>query len=103
MKLEYRLLTDEELGSGLKELHGWQVVEGQLTRTFEFKAYQEGLVFATAVGLIADRLDHHPDLHIGYKKVEVRVNTHSVNGLSPYDLELARRIDELIDGQAISG
>ena len=95
MKLEYRLLSEDEVKDGLKSVPGWAVESGLLTRTFEFKTYKDGVVFATAVAYIADKLDHHPDITLGYAKVKVAVNTHSVGGISPYDFELARRIAAL--------
>jgi 4a-hydroxytetrahydrobiopterin dehydratase len=94
--LEYRMLGEEELKAGLEGLSGWTVEGGQITKTFSFEAYKDGLVFATAVGYLADRLNHHPDLRVGYGKVGVSVSTHAVNGLSPFDLELARRIEGLL-------
>jgi len=97
LKLEYRLLTEGELVRGLTELQeGWTVEDGKIARQFEFKTYKDGLVFAVAVGYVADKLNHHPDIEIGYAKVKVSVNTHDVSGLSPYDLELARLVDGLI-------
>ncbi len=94
-KLEYRRLSEAEIATGLKEVPGWAVRAGLLEREFQFDRYQEGLVFASAVGFLADGLDHHPDLAIGYKKVKVSVSTHATKGLSPYDFELARRIERL--------
>ena len=64
-----------------------------ISKTFSFKTYKDGLVFASAVGFVADKLNHHPDMAVGYAKVSISVNTHDVGGLSPYDFELARRID----------
>ena len=95
MELEYRLLTEEEIAEGLPKLQGWNVEGGKLTKRFEFKSYKDGLVFAIAVGHVADLMDHHPDIEVGYAKVKIGVNTHSVGGLSPYDFELARRLDPL--------
>lgn len=94
-ELEYRRLSEGELSTGLGQLEGWSVEDGQLAKRFEFKTYKDGIVFASAVGHLADRLDHHPDLFIGYSKVRVAMNTHAVDGLSPYDFELARRIESL--------
>lgn len=93
--LEYRKLEGKEIEEGLANLPQWKIQDGKLTRTFDFPAYQEGLVFASACGFVADKLNHHPDLLIGYGKVTVAVNTHDVGGISPYDFELARRIDTL--------
>ncbi len=95
--LEYRLLSDSELESALAGLEGWVVENGKLARSFEFKGYKDGLVFAVAVGHMADKMDHHPDMEIGFAKVRISMNTHAVGGLSPYDLELARKIDLLTD------
>jgi 4a-hydroxytetrahydrobiopterin dehydratase len=94
-QLEYRKLNDEEVQASLATLEGWGLEDGQIAKVYEFKTYKDGLVFAVAAGYQADRLDHHPDLHVGYGRVKVSVNTHSVEGLSPYDFELARRLDAL--------
>ena len=95
MQLEYRQLSGDEISEGLKNLNNWDVEGEKLAKNLEFETYMSGVDFACRVAQIADGMDHHPDLEIGYKKVRISVNTHSVGGLSPYDLELARQIDEL--------
>ena len=94
--LEYRKLDPAEAETERAQTPAWQIEGGKLTRTFTFERYKDGVVFATAVAHLADRLDHHPDIEIGYAKVRVSVNTHSVEGLSPYDFELAKRIDAIV-------
>jgi len=94
--LEYRKLSPSEIESELRSAPGWEVNIARLERTFEFERYQEGLVFANAVGYLADKLNHHPDLAVGYGRVIVSVTTHSTEGLTGYDFELARRINSLI-------
>jgi 4a-hydroxytetrahydrobiopterin dehydratase len=93
--LAYVKLADGDVAERLKSLEGWAVENGQLAKTFSFKTYKDGVVFAAAVGHVADKLNHHPDILLTYGKVRVSVNTHDVGGLSPYDFELARRIDSL--------
>lgn len=95
MELAYVKLNEGQIAQELSGVPGWAVADGKLTKTFEFQAYKDGVVFAAAVGYAADKLNHHPDLSIGYKKVTVAVNTHDVGGISPYDFELAKRIDAL--------
>lgn len=74
----------------------WDVLDGKLTRTFEFPSYAAGVLFAVGVANVAERMDHHPDLTIGYRRVKVAVSTHDVGGISPFDFELARRVDGLV-------
>jgi len=95
-QLEYRKLGDAELAIALAAHPEWTIDDGMLTRLFEFKTYKDGLVFATAVGWLADSLNHHPDLMIGYGKVRVSTTTHDSGGTTSYDFELARRIDLLM-------
>jgi 4a-hydroxytetrahydrobiopterin dehydratase len=95
MELAYRKLDDSEVQSALESLSGWTVRDGKLNKLFAFETYKDGLVFAAAVGYLADALNHHPDLLVGYAKVDVSMNTHDVGGISPYDFELARKIDTL--------
>ena len=80
----------------LADAPSWSVSDGKVTRTFVFATYAAGVVFASAVAHIADSMDHHPDLLIGYQKVSVSVNTHDVGGISPLDFELARKISGLV-------
>lgn len=95
-ELAYRKLSAEEAQTALATTPGWVIEDGKLSKSFKFKLYKDGVVFATAVAYLADRLDHHPDLTILYGEVRVSVNTHSVDGLSPYDFELARRIEGIL-------
>ena len=93
--LEYRRLTADEIAEGLTSLPHWASDGNQLARTFSFDTYLEGVSFTCAVAYLAEKLNHHPDLTVGYRKVTVKISTHDVGGLSPFDFELARRIDSL--------
>jgi 4a-hydroxytetrahydrobiopterin dehydratase len=95
MELAYRKMNAEEIDRELSGVDGWRMEGDKLAKQFEFEAYKDGIVFASAVGYVADSLNHHPDISIGYKKVNIAVNTHDVGGISPYDFELARRINSL--------
>jgi len=93
--MTYHKLSEEELAKGLAEVPGWAVEDGTLARTFTFKTYKDGLVFAAAVGYEADKLDHHPDMTIGYAKVRVTTVTHDAGALTDVDLTLARLVQRL--------
>ncbi len=94
-ELTYDRLSEEGIADGLRGLPGWVIDGGMLTRDFVFDSYSRGVVFAVACAQIAEALDHHPDLFIGYQKVRVAFITHSANGLTAYDFEAARRVQAL--------
>jgi len=85
----------EELDRVLSQLPGWAFVEGQIAKTYTFPSYAAGVMFAAGVGQLADQMDHHPDLYIGYQKVRVALNTHDADGITEFDTALAAKIEQL--------
>lgn len=65
-----------------------------ISRSFTARNFQCALDAINAIGVIAERENHHPDLHLtGYRNVEIVLYTHSLGGLSINDIELAKEID----------
>jgi len=47
------------------------------------------------LGAIAEVQGHHPDIYLAWGKVEIKIWTHKINGLSESDFVLAAKIDKL--------
>lgn len=89
------LLTQEEITEALTTLEGWTVEGNELVKTFKFPAYLAGIEFVSKLGHAAEAMNHHPDLIVGWRKVTVRLSTHSAGGLTNLDVTLAREADHL--------
>lgn len=77
---------------------GWTLTrEGKrIRKEFAVDNFLAGLEFFRHVAEIAEQMQHHPDLHIeNYKDVWIEIWTHTVNGLTEKDFELAEKIDDL--------
>lgn len=81
----------------LRQVDGWALSEDakRLSKRFAFKDFAQALAFANAIGDIAEREGHHPDLSIGWGKVGVELTTHAIGGLSENDFTLAAKIDRI--------
>jgi 4a-hydroxytetrahydrobiopterin dehydratase len=90
-----KLLDAEEIAAGQRTAPGWQVAGGEISRTFTLPSFTAALVFACAVGQLAERADHHPDMLIKYRKVTLTLSTHSAGGLTEKDFNLAQEIDAI--------
>jgi 4a-hydroxytetrahydrobiopterin dehydratase len=90
------VLTDEELQDALRGLPGWEVRDGWLRRTFTTPGWPHTMLLTATIGYIAEAAWHHPDLSIGYAQVTVKLQTHRVRAVTTSDIELARRIDEVV-------
>lgn len=90
-------LEDAEIEAFLAEKNGaWaRTSDGAVERTFKFEAYRDGVAFAVAVAMTADQKDHHPDLFLGYGRVQVRWSTHDAGGITGLDRELADLSDQI--------
>ncbi len=89
-------LSDEAITAALEKLPGWERSGDSITRTFKLPSYAAGLMFAAAVGTLAEGYDHHPDLYIGYKTVRVTFSTHDAgNKISQKDIDIAAAINAL--------
>ena len=89
-------LQGEELNGLKSQAAGWAVVDGHhLSRVFRFPDFRAALEFVDRVGAVADAEGHHPDLYLAWGKVEVRIWTHKIDGLTESDFILAAKIDRL--------
>ena len=48
------------------------------------------------VGEAAEELNHHPDWYNSYNKLNIKLSSHDVGGLTMNDFELASRIEKII-------
>lgn len=88
-------LDDADVTRRLGALHGWTREGDAIVRRFEFEDFARAFGFMSAVAVAAERMNHHPDWSNSYNRVEVRLSSHDVGGLSERDMQLAARIDEL--------
>jgi len=52
------------------------------------------LDFTNKVGAIAEEQAHHPDIFLAWGKVQVKIWTHKIDGLTESDFILAAKIDK---------
>ena len=97
MSVSFCKLSEQEIEREVNKLRGWKVANGKLNQKFEFKNFVQAFGFMTKVAMEAEKLNHHPDWFNVYNKVTIDLVTHDVNGISNYDIKLARIINQLYD------
>jgi 4a-hydroxytetrahydrobiopterin dehydratase len=96
MELSREALGDAAILEALQLLEGWRREGDTLVKTFETATYPQGLAFATAAGMIADGMNHHPDIKIGWKKVTLTFTTHDAdNKITEWDINAAKAINAI--------
>jgi 4a-hydroxytetrahydrobiopterin dehydratase len=91
-------LSEEEIQRELQKATGWSLVNGKLHRAFECKDFATAFGKMTQVALVAEGMNHHPEWFNVWNKVVIDLNTHSVEGISNLDFQLAAKINEIFGG-----
>ena len=89
-------LDATDIAAAAALLPGWTCTGDRLEKTFRFPDYAATIGFVNAVAWIAQRLDHHPDLLVGYNRCQVTWTTHDAGGVTQNDCSAAARTDALL-------
>jgi 4a-hydroxytetrahydrobiopterin dehydratase len=90
------VLSADDVATALGELDDWTGDPAALTRTVSLATFPIAIVVVDRVAVVAEEMDHHPDMDIRWRKVTFVLSTHSAGGVTAKDLELARRIDQIV-------
>jgi 4a-hydroxytetrahydrobiopterin dehydratase len=92
-------LTQDAIDSALTTLHpGWSGTADGLSRSIEFADFPTAVEFVNRLAPRCEEIDHHPDLSLKWRWVELSLATHSVGGVTDLDVTLARIVDEVAGG-----
>ncbi|MGB9637926.1 MAG: 4a-hydroxytetrahydrobiopterin dehydratase [bacterium] len=80
----------------LKENPNWKIIDNKLYREINLNNFKEVVLFFNLIAFLAEKLNHHPDLEVSYKKIIVKLFTHSNNSITDKDIELANLIEKNI-------
>ena len=90
-------LTREQIDVLLPQVEDWHVVDNHhIVKTWTFPNFVTALDFVNKAGDIAEKQGHHPDIYLTWGKVEVKIWTHKIDGLTESDFILAARFDGIV-------
>jgi 4a-hydroxytetrahydrobiopterin dehydratase len=76
-------------------LSGWTGDSTGLRRSYSAPTFLDGVRLVSDVADVAEEMDHHPDIDIRWRTVSCVRVTHSADGVTQLDIELAHRIADL--------
>lgn len=87
-------LSEAAVDRALKSLPGWTREGDYIAKEFHFPTFPAGIKFVDKVALIAEEQDHHPDIHVVWTTVTLKITTHDEGGLTEWDVALAGEIEK---------
>jgi len=73
----------------------WQEKDNTLVKEFSFADFKSALEFVNKVGELAENMNHHPDIELGWGRVRISLSTHSEGKVTDKDRQLAKDIDNV--------
>ena len=90
-------LSAQQVTEALTGLTDWSGDPAGIARTAQLPTFPAAINVVDRVAVVAEDMDHHPDMDIRWRKVTFTCSTHSDGGVTSKDIDLARRIDEIIE------
>jgi 4a-hydroxytetrahydrobiopterin dehydratase len=88
-------MSTDEIAEALEGFTGWAYDGDAWNKTFTFDDFAGAIDFMAAARPSIDELNHHPEWTNVYNRVDVRLSSHDVGGVTDRDLGLARLLDGL--------
>ncbi|MDQ2850514.1 MAG: 4a-hydroxytetrahydrobiopterin dehydratase, partial [Actinomycetota bacterium] len=88
-----RTLTEQDLVS--EQLPDWRMLIDRLYASFDTGDFVTAVTLVDAITVAAQEMDHHPDLDLAYGRLDVRLSSHDVGGVTSRDVALAHAISNL--------
>ena len=91
--------SSAEAEAQLAALPAWRLTHDgtRIRRDLTLNNFRDCIKLMNNVGALAEREQHHPDLHLeGYRTIWIEIYTHAIGGLSENDFILAAKIDAAV-------
>ncbi len=88
-----RTLTEQDLVS--EQLLDWRMLIDRLHASFDTGDFVSAVRLVDAITLVAEEMNHHPDLDLAFGRLDVRLISHDVGGVTSRDVALAQTISTL--------
>ena len=87
------LLSDKDIKSVLGELNDWSYDGVKISKEIRFKTYMDSIDMINLIAEEAERVNHHPDLKVGYCNIVVDFTSHDLGGVTKGCIQMAKYID----------
>jgi 4a-hydroxytetrahydrobiopterin dehydratase len=90
------VLDQTQIHEKLRSRHpDWSGSPEKLQRSIEFADFLTAVEFINRLAPRCEEIDHHPDLALRWRWVDVELSTHSASGVTDLDVTLAGIVDEV--------
>ena len=87
-------LSVTEIQEKLSALNEWEFKVNTIRKTFTFETYMESIGFINRLAEIAEEANHHPDMVVGWCRIDVAFTSHDQGGVTLACIEMAKKANK---------
>ena len=87
------LLSTDKIERFLRNSKDWIFSENSIKKLYTFESYMDSIDFINMLAKKAESNNHHPDMNIGWCKINLSFTSHDKGGVTIQCLEMANQAD----------
>jgi|TARA_B110000438_G_scaffold25953_1_gene24556 4a-hydroxytetrahydrobiopterin dehydratase len=91
-----KILNERETLKELSEIEGWIFNNNTIKKIYRFKTYMDSISFINRLAVQAEKINHHPDMIVGWCEIEILFTSHEQGGVTSNCIKMAKKADSLI-------
>ena len=93
------LLPKTELKEHLENIIDWRFENNTIKKEFNFDTYMDSIAFINQLAERSEKNNHHPDMYVGWCKVNIAFTSHDLGGVTKACITMAKAADEIFLGE----
>ena len=89
-------LSNSDIQYAISDLNGWEFKNNAIHKIFTFESYLNSIAFINRLAEIAEEKNHHPDMVVGWCKIDVAFTSHDQGGVTTACIDMAKRAESVL-------
>jgi 4a-hydroxytetrahydrobiopterin dehydratase len=89
-------LSNSDIQYAISDLNGWEFKNNAIHKIFTFESYLNSIAFINRLAEIAEENNHHPDMVVGWCKIDVAFTSHDQGGVTTACIDMAKKADSVL-------
>jgi 4a-hydroxytetrahydrobiopterin dehydratase len=89
-------LSNSDIQYAISDLNGWEFKNNAIHKIFTFESYLNSIAFINRLAEIAEENNHHPDMVVGWCKIDVAFTSHDQGGVTTACIDMAKKAESVL-------
>ena len=89
-------LSVSDIQYAISDLNGWEFKNNVIHKIFTFESYLNSIAFINRLAKIAEENNHHPDMVVGWCKIDVAFTSHDQGCVTAACIDMAKKTESVL-------